>query len=145
MDSPTETELQAERKTDRQIEAARASLVAHLGEIGRRVKAVRARLDVPSHIAAHPLAAVGAALALGALLGMRGGKRGSAGAGDEAASGIGKAALAGLAALGVRVAKELALRSAAEVGRRWWDQQQRVPASEVRTSYHRGVEPFLEH
>lgn len=131
---------------DRQIEDARASLVAHLGELGRRVKTARATLDVPSHIASHPLAAVGAALALGALLGTRGGRRGSAGAGDAAGSGLGKAALAGLAALGVRVAKELALRGASELGRRWWEQQrQRVPASETRASYHRGVEPFLEH
>ncbi len=55
------------------------------------------------------------------------------------------AALAGLAALAARVAKEVALRGASELGRRWWEQRQRVPVSEVRTSYHRGVEPFLEH
>lgn len=123
---------------ERQIAEARASLMEHLGELGRRFRAARARLDLRGQIAAHPLASVGAAFAVGALLGLRrGGKR----AAEE--GGIGRAVGAALVALGVRLAKELALRGATEAARGWWEGH--AATSEVRTSYERGVEPFLEH
>ena len=130
---------------ERQIEAARAKLVAHLGELGRRLKAARARLDIPAQIADRPLAAVGAAFAVGALLGLRAsGRRRQVRAPRE--GGLGRAVLAGLGALTLRVAKELALRGAAQAGRTWWEQQQQqAPMSEVRTSYDRHMEPFLRH
>jgi hypothetical protein len=130
---------------DRLIEDARASLVAHLGELGRRFRTARARLDLPAHIAAHPLAAVGGALALGALLGLVAGRKPAPG--DAAAKGgLGRAAAAALGALGVRLAKELAMRGATEAARSWWEGRMReVPASEIRTSYDPTIEPFLEH
>jgi hypothetical protein len=124
---------------DRQIEEARASLVAHLGELGRRFRDVRARLDVRKKIASHPLAAVGAAFALGALLGMRGGRPR-----DDGGPRLGRAALAAVAAIGMRLAKELAARGAAEAARGWWERRQQGTSSEVRTSYEPEVERFLE-
>jgi hypothetical protein len=124
---------------DRQIEDARASLVAHLGELGRRFRTARARLDLPAQLAAHPLASVGAAFALGALLGMRGRPRREGGGG-----GLGRAVAAALGALAVRLAKELAVRGATEVARGWWEDHQPASRSEVRTSYDPSIEPFLE-
>jgi hypothetical protein len=126
---------------DRQIEDARASLVAHLGELGRRFRAARARLDLPAQVAAHPLASVGAAFALGALLGMRGRPRREGGG-----VGLGRAAAGALGALAVRLAKDLAVRSAAEAARGWWEHHPRASPSpsEIRTSYDPSIEPFLE-
>jgi hypothetical protein len=135
---------------DRQIEDARASLVAHLGELGRRFKVARARLDVPAQIAAHPLVAVGAALAAGALLGLAGGgRRARARKPREPRApnegGLGRAVMAGLGALAIRAAKELALRGAAQAARSLWEQHEQASASEVRTSYDPHMEPFLRH
>jgi hypothetical protein len=131
--------MQPRTDPERQIEQARESLVAHLGELGQRFKSVRTRLDLRAKIAAHPLPSVGVAFALGALLGMRGGgKRGEA---DQ--PGFGRLALAALGALGVRLAKELAMRRAADAARGWWERRQQAASSEFRTSYEPGVEPFL--
>lgn len=131
---------------DRLIEDARASLVEHLGELGRRFRSARARLDLPAQIAAHPLASVGGALALGALLGFRAGRKPKPVDGDIAKAGVGSAVLAALGALGVRLVKELAMRGATEAARSWWEGRAReVPMSEVRTSYDPTIEPFLEH
>jgi hypothetical protein len=130
---------------ERQIEEARASLMAHLGELSRRFRAARARFDVRGKVAAHPLGSVGAAFALGALLGMRGGgRRREAGDGVEA-GGIGRAVGAALVALGVRLGKELVMRGATDAAHAWWERHQRASSTEARTSYEPGVEPFLEH
>jgi hypothetical protein len=128
---------------DRQIADARASLVEHLGELGRRLKVARARFDIPAQIAAHPLVAVGAAFALGALLGLRGG--GDPSEHEPGEGGLGRAVMAGLAALAVRAAKELAMRGATEAARSWWEHSQQSSSSETRTSYDSHMEPFLRH
>lgn len=105
---------------DRTIEAARASLVEHMSELGRRFKAARGKLDVPARIAAHPLAAVGVAFALGALLGRR---RARSSSGDGEAPGAGRLALAGLGALAFRIMRDAALREASGAAMRWWDRR----------------------
>jgi hypothetical protein len=128
---------------ERQIENARASLLVHLGELGRRVKAARARFDLRAHVAAHPLASVGVAFAAGALLGLRGGgKPRPDGASGQA---LGRVAVAAISALAVRIAKELAMIGATDAARRWWEHRQHETSSETRTSYDPGVESFLEH
>lgn len=129
---------------ERQIEAAREALVEHLGELNRRFRVARAQLDLPAHIAAHPLAAVGAAFAVGALLGLRASVRRRKG--QNAQGGLGKAISAGIAALGLRLAKEMVMRGATEAARGWWlGRQQAADPSDVRASYQPAVEPFLEH
>jgi len=138
--------MQPRTDPDRLIEDARASLVAHLGELARRFRTVRARLDAPAQISAHPLASVGAAFALGALLGARGGGGRRREAGEGGGSRLGRAVVAALGALAVRLAKELAMRGAAEAARGWWERHQHgTSESEFRTSYDAGIEPFLEH
>jgi hypothetical protein len=129
--------MKARVDPDRQIEEARASLVAHLGELGRRFRAMRTRADLRWKIASHPLASIGAAFALGALLGMRGGRRH-----EDGEPRLGRAAFAALAAVAGRLAKELAARGAAEAARGWWERRQQ--SSEIRTSYEPEVERFLE-
>lgn len=129
---------------ERQIEEAREALVEHLGELNRRFRVARAQLDLPAHIAAHPLAAVGAAFAAGALLGLRASVKRHKGQDSE--GGLGKAITAGIAALGLRLAKEMVMRGATEAARGWWlGRQQAASPSEVRGSYRSAVEPFLEH
>jgi len=115
---------------EQQIEEARASLVAHLSELRHRLAAARARVDLPAKIAAHPLASVGAAFALGALLGLRGGGGRRGGPGEHR---FARLAFAALGALAVRVGKELALRGAAEAAHAWWERRQ-GSSSEIRTS-----------
>jgi hypothetical protein len=130
--------MQPRTDPERQIAQARASLLAHVGELSRRFKSARERLDLRAHIAAHPLPSVGVAFAVGALLGMRGGRRREPGE-----SGLGRIMLGALGALGVRLAKELAMRRAADAARDWWERRQQAMSSEYRTSYQPDVEPFL--
>jgi hypothetical protein len=120
---------------DRQIEEARASLSAHLGELGRRVRAMRARFEVRRKIASHPLAAVAGAFAIGALLGMRGGRGRS--------PRLGRAAVAAVVTVAARLAKELAARGAAEAAHEWWERR-RHGSSEDPTPYGLGGERFAE-
>ncbi|HEU0033362.1 MAG TPA: hypothetical protein VFQ53_22175 [Kofleriaceae bacterium] len=58
------------RETDQKIEQAKASFSARAEELGRRISDVRQKLDIKGHIAAHPHLAVGAAFALGVVLGL---------------------------------------------------------------------------
>jgi ElaB/YqjD/DUF883 family membrane-anchored ribosome-binding protein len=68
---PGRAQSEHQHATDRRIEEAKASLVERLDELARRLREARRKVDVPAHIAAHPFIAVGAAFALGALLGSR--------------------------------------------------------------------------
>jgi hypothetical protein len=133
---------------ERQIEEARAALVAHLSELRHRLAVARARVDLPAKIAAHPLASVGAAFALGALLGMRGGGRRRVGrvgeAGEAGEHRVARLVFATLGALAVRLGKELALREATEAAHGWWERRQ-AASSEDRTSHERGGESLLRH
>lgn len=126
--------------SDRDLEDAKASLMAHVEELGRRFKEARDRLDLPSHIAAHPLLATGAALALGALLGMRRSIRVEPE--GEARRTVAGALFAGLGAVALRFAKDFATREAADVAKRWWDQRQ---STEYESSRDPSVEAFLRH
>ena len=126
---------------ERRLEEARESLVTHLGELGRRFKVVRARLDVRAQISARPLAAVGAAFALGALLGLPGGRKRQ---GGEAKGSLAGAAFGVVGAIAIRLVKELAMRGATTAARGWIERKYgAVLPSEVRTSYDRNMEPFL--
>ena len=96
---------------------------------------------VQKSIAAHPLALVGAAFALGALVGM-----GTRRPGRAAAPRIGSAAIAGLAAFAIQAAKDFAVREATEAAMRWWERRrQGASASESEASEESNVEAFLEH
>jgi hypothetical protein len=131
--------MQTRFNPEHQIEEARASLVAHLSELRHRLVAARARVDLPAKIAARPLAAVGAAFALGALLGMRGG--GGRRRGEPSEHRFTRLIFATLGALAMRAGKELALREATEAAHRWWERRQ-AASSEGQTSYERGGEPL---
>ena len=127
---------------DRRVEQAKESLMARVDELGRRFKEAREKLDIKSHIEAHPLIAVGAALALGALIGIPGGGRRSTPAADDVERGVGAVIAAGLAGIAIRVAKDFAIRHLAGVAKDWWDKQ---GESEVTASRDPSVEAFLRH
>jgi hypothetical protein len=93
-------------ETDRRVDEARESMVARIEELGRRLHNARERLDVQRYIVAHPLIAVGAAFALGAVLGfVGGGKRGKSadkrGLGGTLAAAVGTLVMAGLKEIAV--------------------------------------------
>ena len=116
-------------ETERRVEEARASLIARIEEIGRRVRSVRERIDVERYIVAHPLVAVGAAFAAGVALAALGGRKRS----GERATGL-RAVIGSLAVAGV---KEIAMHQL----RGWLD-----PASaQAATSRQPEVESFLAH
>ncbi|HWU89482.1 MAG TPA: hypothetical protein VN253_19610 [Kofleriaceae bacterium] len=91
--------------------------------------------DVEARIIAHPLAAVGAAFALGLLAGLRGGRIRAA----ESPRPF-RSALTGVTGLAMNVARDYVLREAADAARRWWERRNGgVPGDDP------NLEAFLEH
>jgi hypothetical protein len=123
-------------EADRRAERARASLRSRFAELEHRFGDVRERLDVAEHIRHHPWPAVGIALALGALAGGRGGARSAVAATTERS--LGGAALAGLAAIGLRVAREIVLTQLARGARQWIEERggsaEPIDADELRAA-----------
>jgi hypothetical protein len=60
---------------DEEIARAKESLMARMEELNRRFQSAKHKLDLEAHIAAHPIASVGVALAAGLLLGSHGARR----------------------------------------------------------------------
>jgi hypothetical protein len=136
---------------ERHIEEAKASLLARMEELGRRMQEAREKLDLRAHIAAHPLPAIGIAFAAGLVLGF--GRKGSAARLpiDEAPGrSIGAATVAMIGTLVFRLLKDIALRQAAGAAKTWWDQRQAAMGSDVApsersASHDPNVESFLRH
>jgi hypothetical protein len=128
---------------DRRVEEARESLIMRIEELGRRLREARNKLDIGAHIAAHPLAATGVAFAVGLLLGFRRSARKRADD-DEAKRSLASALIAGLGAIGVRLAKDFALRKFSDTAFAWWEGDD-VSPTERRASHEPSVEAFLEH
>lgn len=128
---------------ERKVERAKESLMARVDELGRRIKDARDKFDIKAHIAAHPLIAVGAAFALGALVGIPGGsRRSSAGPDDQVRRSVGAVVATGIAGIAIRIAKDFAVRQLAGVAKNWWENQ---GTSEVTASRDPSVEAFLRH
>ena len=128
---------------ERKVERAKESLMARVDELGRRIKDAREKFDIKAHIAAHPLIAVGAAFALGALVGIPGGKRrSSSGTDDQVRRSVGAVVATGIAGIAIRIAKDFAVRQLAGVAKNWWENQ---GTSEVTSSRDPSVEAFLRH
>lgn len=132
---------------DRRVEEARASLLARVEEIARRVHDAREKLDIRAKIIAHPWPAVGIAFAAGALLALP--KRSSksrpiraAEARGEVKGGIVGATVAMIGTLAFTLAKNVAMHHLSGMARDWWDQRSQMEADASRT---RDVESFLEH
>ena len=102
------------------LDEARASLIARIEELGRRFHVAREKLDLPAHIAAHPLASVGAAFVLGALLGLRRRRPRTTASEPTVERSLAGAIAAGVGAFALRLAKEIALKQVAESARGWW-------------------------
>jgi hypothetical protein len=113
------------QESDREIEDAKASLMARVEELGRRIQDARHKLDVPAHIAAHPKLAVGVAFALGALFGLAGGGKPRAREdnlpGQREQRGMGGLVTAVLGALIMRVMKDFALGQVSTAAKEWLD------------------------
>ena len=127
--------MHTDRLDPDRLDEARASLIARIEELGRRLHAARERFDLPAHIVAHPLAAVGIAFAAGALLGIS--RRRPAKADSERS--LAGVVAAGVGALALRVGKEIAFKQAADYARGWWS------AREAAASREPEMETFLAH
>lgn len=117
---------------DRRIEQAKASIVARMEELGRRMRELKQKADIPAHIAAHPWIATGGAFAVGLVLGyIAGGRR--VVHGDQVAK---KSAIAAaFAALVTGAIKELVMHQVKDYAKTWIDG--RATGS--------GTDSFVEH
>ncbi|MEO8701003.1 MAG: hypothetical protein ABI867_13225 [Kofleriaceae bacterium] len=100
---------------DRRVESSKESLVARVEELGRRFEAAKHKFDIGARIEQHPLAAVGIAIAAGAVLGMLGG--GHRNPGDKRS--VGGLISAGLGALVIGALKDFALSQVSGVAKEW--------------------------
>lgn len=127
------------READVRIEAAKKSLREHLSELDHRVRSIRDKLAVSAQIDAHPHAAVGAALALGMIVGSRRHR--------EEPNGVANAIAAAVTALAIRAFKDVALRQVRGAISSWLeDDRQGSPINrETRSSFEPATESFLEH
>ena len=144
--------MEPDPQTERRVEEAKASLIANAEELGRRFKEAKDKMDIPARIAEHPWIAVGATLAVGALLGLVGGGPRSqvvmrSGVDTEADVKRGLLAMGG-AALGtlvVQFAKDFAVRQLVNHASHWMDQRDRMSPNEAPASRMPETESFFRH
>ena len=131
----------AVREADERVERAKASLLARLDLLKQRLVDAKEKVDLRAQITAHPLSAVGVAFALGMLAGRR--RTPTITPASAAQRTLVGTALAGVAAVGLRLLREVAIGQLADVARQWWIEH--GGSAEERASRERAVEPFLEH
>lgn len=96
--------------------------------------------DLEARIIEHPLVSVGLAFALGAIVALGSTRRRA----EEGARFSLRGAIGGaMAAIGLRLARELALGQLSEKAKRWY--QERTHGSERATSTESPMERFAEH
>ena len=143
--------METDIETDRRVEQANESLMEHAEELGKRIKEAREKLNIPAKIGEHPLVAVGAALALGAFLGLLSGgprprvivrPKQKLEAEPEVKRGLITAASAMLGTLVVQFAKDFAVRQLVNRASTWMD---RDDSPEARASHVPETESFFKH
>jgi hypothetical protein len=137
-------------EADRRVERAKASLLARIDLLKHKIGDAKHQLDFKAQIAKHPLPAIGVAFALGALAAMTRQPAAPRDASFPEARSLTSAALGALAALGLRMARELAIGQLGSVAKQWWDQGgsggHPAPTARAAASAHAAdLEPFLEH
>jgi hypothetical protein len=135
----TDTPDPAAQEADLRAERAKASLLSRVEQLKHRFADAGHKLDLQAHIAEHPLSAVGIAFALGAIAGLR--RRETAPGNGHSLSG---ALVAGIAAISLRLVRELAMGQLSQIARHWWAEPEGASMSEARGSRMSDVEPFLE-
>jgi hypothetical protein len=90
------------------------SLVSQIDDLGRRIKEASERFDLKAFTEAHPLVAIGAAFAVGALLGMAAKHKHSSDRGI-----VGGAIAALFTAIAMGAVKDLAMRNVATAAKDW--------------------------
>ena len=131
------------QEADERVERAKASLLARLELLKQKLTDAKGKVDLRAQITARPLPAVGIAFVLGVVLAGR--RRThvdtSGGAAGRTLTGT---ALAGLAAVGLRLLREVAIGQLGDIAKQWWVEHGGA-SSEERASQLPAVEPFLEH
>ena len=123
---------------------APASLRERAGDLRHQLSDLRRRIDLEARIRAHPLPAVGIALALGALVGLR--RRAAPAPEAEIPAGLGGAVTGALTALALRVLKDAALRQLSGAATSWYGKRRDLhgPASTERSGV-RDPAAFARH
>src|SRR5262244_706617 len=129
-------------EADRRAERAKESLLSRVELLKERLAEARHRFDPTEQIARHPLPAVGLAFALGVISGLGSGRQAH---GEAPRSSLMGAALAGLAAVTLRIVRELAMAQLGNAAHDWWTARGGASSSEAHRSGTPDVEPFLEH
>jgi len=137
-ESPDPTVAEA----DRRVERAKASLLARVEVLKHKLGDARHQIDLPAHIAKHPLPAIGIAFGLGVLVAMRGSHRAEPRQAEERS--LTGAAFGALAAIGLRLARDFAIGELGQAAKQWWVEHGASP-SEARAPLGPDIEPFLEH
>jgi len=105
------------RQQDIKVEQAKASIVERIDELGRRARELRHKLEVQRYIVQYPWIATGGAFAVGALLGLLGGRGGKKDDGSAKKSAIGAA----IGALVTAAIKELVMSQLKHTAKTWID------------------------
>jgi hypothetical protein len=130
------------QEADLRATRAKESLLARVEVLKRRFSEAKHRFNPQEQIARYPIPAVGAAFALGVIAGLT---RRRSSVPTEARSSLTGAALAGLAAVALRVVREVAMTQLGHAAHNWWTAHEGASSTETGGSRPRDVEPFLEH
>jgi hypothetical protein len=132
------------QEADLRATRAKESLLSRIHLLKRRFTDAKQQFNPQEHIARYPIPAVGAAFALGVIAGLRRGRPGSSG---DARSSLTGAVFAGLAAVALRMVREVAMTQLGHAAHDWWTARDGASAADAQAggSRMRDAEPFLEH
>lgn len=124
-----------------------ATLRERAGALRDQLGDLRRQVDLEGRIRAHPLPAIGIALALGALIGARrrpGGPTTDAATDVATSAGLGGAITGALTAIALRLLKEAALGQLAGAANTWYGRRHGGPATRP-GARAAAAEPFARH
>jgi hypothetical protein len=130
------------QEADLRAARAKESLLARVEMLKRRFSDAKHRFNPQEQIARYPIPAVGAAFALGVIAGLTRGRSSVPGGGRSSLTG---ALVTGLAAVALRVVREIAMTQLGHAAHGWWTAREGESSMEARGSRSPDVEPFLEH
>jgi hypothetical protein len=106
------------QEADQRAARAKASLLSRVELLKHKLTDTKQKLDLPAQIALHPLPAVGIAFALGVLAGLR--HTSPVRFREPGGRSLKHAAITALAAIGLRMVRDLAFDQLGLFAKQWW-------------------------